>query len=140
MEQRRRNEWALGEYDIDLAALLKRAVELRWNEKLRMVTIKGIGKYRRVHASEIFDDDDCGIILETSDYPELLLYQDGEPTAVSDLMAQENHVFAVAPNAAVRDELDWRLPVFESGQYVVAFDGTALLLVELWRRKAGMLS
>jgi hypothetical protein len=27
-----------------------------------------------------------------------------------------------------------RLPVFQSGKYLVAFDGAALLLLELWRR------
>jgi len=31
--------------------------------------------------------------------------------------------------------LDWRLPVFEAGKYLVAFDGAALLLLEFWRRK-----
>jgi hypothetical protein len=136
MEQSRRKEWELGEYDIDLVTLLKRAVGMAWNEKLGMLTIKGIGKYRRVHASEIFSDDDCGLILETRDFPNLLLYQDGEATPVSDLMGRENHVFTVVPKAAVQDEIDWRLPVFEAGRYLIAFDGAALLLLELWRRHA----
>jgi len=105
------------------------------------LAIRGIGKYRRVHASEIFSDEDCGLILETKDFPNLLLYQDGEPTPVSDLMGRQNHVFAVVPRAAVQEELDpsaglragWRLPVFEAGRYLVAFDGAALLLLELGR-------
>jgi hypothetical protein len=46
-------------------------------------------------------------------------------------MGRENHVFSVAPRTAVVGEIDWRLPVFESGRYFVAFDGTALLLREL---------
>jgi hypothetical protein len=70
-----------------------------------MLTIKGIGKYRRVHASEIFGDDDCGVILETKDFPNLLLYQDGEATPVSDLMGRENHIFAVVPKAEVESKL-----------------------------------
>ncbi|MFQ5802022.1 MAG: type I-D CRISPR-associated helicase Cas3' [Candidatus Methylomirabilales bacterium] len=135
MEQSRRKEWALGDYDIDLATLLKRAVEIAWSEKLGMLTIKRIGKYHRVHASEIFSDDDCGMILETQDFPKLLLYQDGEPTPVSDLMGRENHIFAVVPRADVEAQVDWRLPVFEAGRYVIAFDGAALLLLELWRRR-----
>lgn len=134
-EQHRRQEWEMGEYEADLATLLKRAVGLAWNEKLAMLTIKGIGKYRRVHASEIFSDDDCGLILETKDFPSLLLYQDGEPTPVSDLVGRENHIFTVVPKAAVQEEIDWRLPVFEAGRYLVAFDGAALLLLELWRRR-----
>jgi len=134
MEQSRRKEWNLGEYDIDLATLLKRAVGLTWNDRLEMLTIKGIGKYRRVHASEIFSDDDCGIIHETQNWPQLRLYQDGESTPVSDLMARENHIFMVVPKVEVESQLDWRLPVFEAGRYIVAFDGAALLLLELWKR------
>ncbi len=133
-EQHRRQDWGMGEYDADVATLLKRAVGLAWNEKLNMVTIRGIGKYRRTHASEIFSDDDCGLILETLDFPNLLLYQDGESTPVSDLMGQESHVFTVVPRADVEAHLDWRLPIFESGKYRVVFDGAALLLLELWRQ------
>jgi len=36
----------------------------------------------------------------------------------------------------VQEEKDWRLPVFESGPYLIAFDGAALLLLELWRRRS----
>jgi hypothetical protein len=150
MEQHRRQDWEMGEYEADLATLLKRGVGLRWNEKLGILTIKGFGKYRRVHASEIFGDEDCGVILETKDFlgsprphlrtsgiPEvrnLLLYQDGEATPVSDVMGRSNHIFAVVPKADVEAEVDWRLPVFEAGRYLLAFDGAALLLLELWRR------
>jgi hypothetical protein len=86
-----------------------------------------------VHASEIFDED-CGVILETKNFPNLLLYQDGEATPVSDLMGRENHIFVVVPRAAVEADLDWRLPVFEAGKYAVAFDGAALLLLEFWKK------
>ena len=133
MEQSRRKEWNLGDYDIDLATLLKRAVALTWNDKLGMLTIKGIGKYRPVHASEIFSNDDCGMIHETQNWPQLRLYQDGESTPVSDLMARENHIFTVVPKLEVESQVDWRLPVFEAGKYMVAFDGAALLLLEIWK-------
>ncbi len=134
MEQSRRKEWDLGEYDIDLATLLKRGVGLTWNNKLARLTIKGIGKYRRVHASEIFSDDDCGMIHETQNWPQLRLYQDGESTPVSDLMARQNHIFTVVPKTEVESQLDWRLAVFEAGRYLIAFDGAALLLLELFKR------
>ena len=35
-----------------------------------------------------------------------------------------------------QEAIDWRLPVFEAGRYLVAFDGAALVLLELWRRHA----
>lgn len=65
----------------------------------------------------------------------MLLYRDGEATPVSDLVGRDNHIFTVAPKAAVEGELDWRLPVFEAGKYLVAFDGAALFLLELGRRR-----
>lgn len=133
-EQHRRQDWEMGEYEADLAALLKRAVGLAWNEELRMLTVRGLGKYRRVHAGEIFTNHDSGLIHETQDFPQLRLYQDGESTPVSALMARENHIFTVVPKADVDADLDWRLPVFEAGRHVLAFDGAALLLLELSRR------
>jgi len=133
-EHGRRQDWELGEYEADLATLLKRAVGLTWNEKLGMLTHRGIGRYRKVHASEIFKDDDCGMIHETETFPNLRLYQDGESTPVSNLMARENHIFTVVPKADVDAEIDWRVPVFEAGRYLLAFDGAALLLLEVWRR------
>jgi hypothetical protein len=120
--------------EADVAALLKRAVGLAWNEKLGMLTLRGLGKYRKVHASEIFKDDDVGVIQETRDFSQLRPYQDRESTPVSDLMARENHVFTVVPRAAIDAEVDWRLPVFEAGPFLLAFDGAALVLLELWRR------
>jgi hypothetical protein len=54
----------------------------------------------------------------------------------SDLMARENHIFTVVPKADVASALDWRLPVFEAGTHVIAFDGAALLLPKLWRRQS----
>jgi hypothetical protein len=95
---------------------------------------QGLGKYRKVYTSYPFEDADCGLILETRCFPRFQLYQDGESTPVSDLMARESHIFTVAPKAAAQEQLDWRLAVFEAGKYVVAFDGAALLPWGLWNR------
>ena len=138
-EQHRREDWELGEYEADLHTFLKRAVGISWNGKPGKVTIKGIGKLRRVRASAIFEDVDCGPIHETKDYaahPRLLsLYQDDEPTPISDLMARKNHIFALVKKNQLTSGIDWRLPVFEAGEYFLAFDGAALLLLEMARRR-----
>ncbi len=133
-EQHRRKDWALGEYEADLKTLLKRAVGVAWNQKLGMLTIRGIGRHRRVHASEIFGENDCGCILETKDFPQLRLYQDDDAIPVSDFLSRENHIFTVVAKSVVANLIDWRLPVFESGAYVLAFDGAALLLLETAKR------
>ncbi len=49
-------------------------------------------------------------------------------------MASEDHIFTAVPTADVESVIDWRLPASEAGKYLLAFDGTALLLLELWRR------
>ncbi len=36
----------------------------------------------------------------------------------------------------VSPNLDWRIQAFEAGTYTVAFDGAALLLMELWIRSS----
>ena len=136
-EQHRRQDWGMGEYEVDLSTLLKRGVGLAWNQKCEMLTIRGIGKYHHVHASELFDDNDVGIILETRDYPNLSLYQDDGLTPVSDLMGRDNHIFVVVPRSEVEGRFDWRLPVFESGRFLLAFDGAALLLRSIWVRSQG---
>jgi CRISPR-associated endonuclease/helicase Cas3 len=130
-EQHRRQDWELGEYEADLKTLLKRAVGISWDEKLGMLTIRGIGRYRRVHASEVFGEDDCGCILQTEDFPQLRLYQDDESTPVSDLLSRENHIFTVVRKSLLADWVDWRLPVFEAGNYMLALDGSALLVLEI---------
>jgi len=46
-------------------------------------------------------------------------------------MTFKDHIFVIVPKI-LEDELDWRLPVFECGRYLIAFDGAALLLNEIF--------
>ncbi|MBY0552134.1 MAG: type I-D CRISPR-associated helicase Cas3' [Candidatus Obscuribacterales bacterium] len=133
-EQGRRSEWNLGDYETDLLTLLKRGRTLQWNEKLSKLTIAGIGAVQKVHASEIFSDDDCYQILETKEFPLLAVFQDGKLTPISDIFGRRNHVFCVVPRTTIAGAADWRLPLIESGRYVLAFDGAALMLLELSRK------
>lgn len=134
VEQSRRAEWTLGDYDIDLLSLLKRGRDIKWNDKLNKLTISGIGSVQTVSLTEIFSDNDCELILETERFPMLAVLQDGNVTPVSDIFGKRNHIFCVVRRSKVADLIDWRLPLIESGPYVVAFDGAALFLQELCRR------
>jgi hypothetical protein len=60
--------------------------------------------------------------------------QEGHKTSVSHVMSLKDHIFIIAPKAMDRD-LDWRLPVFDCGKHLIAFDGAALLLNEIWQGK-----
>lgn len=47
-------------------------------------------------------------------------------------MTMKDHIFVVVPKA-LKDEADWRLPVFDCGKHLIAFDGAALLLNSVHR-------
>ena len=60
--------------------------------------------------------------------------QEGHKTSVSHVMTLKNHIFMVFPKL-ITSELDWRLPVFECGENLIGFDGTALMLYEIYKQK-----
>ena len=96
-----------------------------------MLTVNGYGLYKRVWVMPAFEDEDCGAFKVTGDYPDLIFMQEGHKTSVSHLMTLREHIFVIVPRI-VEDELDWRLPVFECGGHLIAFDGAALLLNEIY--------
>jgi hypothetical protein len=44
----------------------------------------------------------------------------------------KDHIFVVVPKT-LKDEVGWKLPVFDCGKHLVAFDGAALLLSSVYR-------
>jgi len=47
------------------------------------------------------------------------------------MMTFEDHIFVIV-HKIVKGDLDWRLPVFEWGRHLIAFDGTRLLLGKMY--------
>lgn len=140
-KERRGSEWEMAKYNVDMATLLRRAEGLRFNEKiphpgggLGMLTVKGYGRYKKVWVMPTFEDEDCCVFRVTSDHLDLCFMQEGHRTSVSHLMTFRPHIFVVVPKAVEKD-VDWRMPVFECGRHLIAFDGAALLLNELWNRQ-----
>lgn len=140
--ERRGDDWDKAKYTVDVATLIRRAEGLRFNEKIPhpngemgMLTVKGYGRYKKVWIIPTFTDDQCGILYCTSDFPDLYFIQEGHKTSVSHVMTLRDHVFVIVPKTILPD-LDWRLPVFECGRHVIGFDGTALMLLELFNLKA----
>lgn len=139
--QRRGEDWDKAKYKVDITTLLRRAEGLRFNEKLPnpdgkmgMLTVKGYGRYKKVWILPTFTEDQFGIPFCTSDFPDLIFMQEGHKTSVSHVMTLRNHIFMVFPKL-ITSELDWRLPVFECGENLIGFDGTALILYEIYRQK-----
>jgi len=138
--ERRKGDWDKAKYTADIATLLRRADGLRFNEKIPhpdgemgMLTVNGYGRYKKVWVTPTFTDDQCGILYYTSEFPELRFIQEGHKTSVSHVMTLRDHIFVLVPKT-IWPVLDWRLPVFECGKHLLAFDGTALLLLELYNR------
>lgn len=139
-KERRKGNWEMAKYSVDIVTLLKRAEGLRFNEKIPhpdakmgMLTVKGYGRYKKVWVVPTFEDEDWGVFKVTGDYPELSFIQEGHKTSVSHLMTFRDHIFVIVPKR-LKNELDWRLPVFECGRHMIAFDGAALLLNEIYNQ------
>jgi CRISPR-associated helicase Cas3 len=145
-EKESERDWC---YEADVKTLLTRAERLWFNEKHGRLYVKGYGRYRRVWFAKSFEDereeDCCGMLRTTACYPpdEMRFIQEGHLTSVSHVMAKpKHHVFVLAP-ADIASTLDWRLAWFRCGsprgRYIIAFDGDALLLKEIyerWKRQA----
>ena len=136
-------------YTADLQTLLRRTA-VRWNEKYQRMEIKkGYNRWYQVYLYKSFTDeheeDCCGILRTTADYSEkdMQFMQEGHLTSVSHVMAKQKykervigHLFVLAPED-LRHQLDWRLAWFrcgKRGQYIIAFDGDALLLKAIYDR------
>ncbi|MDD5206226.1 MAG: hypothetical protein PHS17_12435, partial [Desulfobacterales bacterium] len=84
--------------------------------------------------NQSFTDQDCGIVKTTRNYPDMLLFRDGHLTSASHLMVKPKpHIFVVLPRDFQRFT-DWRMAIFPCGEYILAFDGDALLLKEIYER------
>lgn len=143
-EGERRGDRNKAKYQADITALLHRAEGLRYNEKIwnpykderggyGILTVKGYDRYKRVHVSPEFDVFEDGELLSTKDQEKISFIQEGHKTSVSHVMSLKEHIFTLVPRE-MRSHLDWRLPVFDCGRRLIAFDGTALLVKEIHQR------
>jgi len=143
----RRGDRNAAKYQADITTLLHRAEGLRYNEKIwnpfkdnsgeyGILTVKGYDRYKRVHATPEFDEYENGELLTTGEHKEITFIQEGHKTSVSHVISLKNHIFTLIPKE-MRSRLDWRLPLFDCGSRLIAFDGTALLVKEIYGRLQG---
>lgn len=139
-EKERREDYEESKYTVDVVALLKRAEGLRFNDNLYtpegekgILTVNGYGRYKKVWVNPTFEDNDIGSVKSTKDHPDLSFIQEGHRTSVSHLMTFRDHIFTIVPTDVAK-EIDWRFAVFPCGRHLIAFDGTALLLKEVYEK------
>lgn len=137
----------MAKYQADVTTLVHRAEGLRYNEKIwnpfkdnggdyGILTVKGYDRYKRVHVTPEFDEYENGELLTTGEHKEITFIQEGHKTSVSHVMSLKNHIFTLVPKE-LRSRLDWRLPIFDSGPRLIAFDGMALLVKEIYEQLKG---
>lgn len=137
-EKERGRDWS---YEADVPTLLKRAERLWFNEKHERLYVKGYGAWHSVWFDKSFEDvsDLVGTVQTTANFsPDQMSFkQDGHLTSVSHVMYKpKHHIFVFAP-FELKDRLDWRIAWFRcgsQGRYLIAFDGNALLLKEIYNR------
>ena len=140
-EQRRSTDGTQqgGWYDADLRTLLRRGKNptlKRAEGGEEYVTIFGYAKSGRVEADVQIGK--LGQLYSTHEMRDkhgerVLLTREGKTSRLSDKMMVQDHVFIVVPDS-VSSSVDWRIATFRHPQGLLAFDGDALLLKEIYER------
>ncbi len=138
-EQARRGPGA-GLYEVEIKSLLSRATNPKFMKG--RVQIEGYHDNHIITINKSFQDEpkSAGKIKTTSNYHNLMLARSGKLDAGSHVMSRmgTSHIFVFVPADEVKEELDWRIAWFPCGRnpakFVLAFDGDALLLKEIYHR------
>ena len=137
-ERERGREW---KYKADVKTLLLRAESICF--KSGKLYVKGYGKLHKVRFGKSFEEklsSFYGTFQTTACYEQadMQFIRDNHVTPVSHVMYKpKHHIFVVIPYKEVKTDLDWRIAWFwcgESRRNIIAFDGDALLLREIWVR------
>lgn len=139
-EQRRSNGSPLGGwYEADLHTLLRRGKNLTLKQDRsgeEYVTIYGYTKAGCVEANvQIGKQGQFYTTHQIRDEhnDRLLLTREGKTSRLSDKVMEQEHIFVVVPDS-ISDHVDWRIATFRHPQGLLAFDGDALLLKEIYER------
>jgi len=130
-----------GWYDADLRTLLRRGKNPtleHGKDGKEYVTIYGYTKAARIRA-DVQVGEKLGTIYSTHYMRDkfnqrVLLTREGKTSKLSDTMIKQNHIFVVVP-ASINNFIDWRIATFYHPQGLLAFDGDALLLKEIYEQE-----
>jgi len=127
-----------GYYESDLHTLLRRAKNptLKRSKRGEYVVIYGYTKAGCVEARVQIGK--LGQIYSTHEMRDkhnesVLLTREGKTSRLSDKVMEQDHIFVVVPDS-IRIYVDWRIATFHHPRGLLAFDGNALLLKEIYER------
>lgn len=129
-----------GWYDVDLKTLLQRGKDpsLKLGQDgQKYVTIYGYTKAKHVEAR--VEVGKLGQIYTTFEmrgrHNECVSFVcEGKTSRLSTVLLDKDHIFVVVPKS-VGSYMDWRIATFYHPQGLLAFDGDALLLKEIYERE-----
>lgn len=138
-EERRRGI-ELARYDAPISVILRRAANPK--PERDVVFVDNLTENHKVGINLGFgnEEEKEGNLLTTADYPNFMVTRDDKLDAGSHVMSRagRKHVFVFVPKDMVEDQIDWRVETFPCGgrlaKYILAFDGDALLLKEIYER------
>ena len=132
-----KNKGRDGWVEVDLKTLLRSANSSRFEKTINGIIVDNfLGKHKVSAIIPSLTENDNGVFLTTKEFNDLKLLQDDHQTTVSHIMVPpfEPHIFVVV-NRDLEEQIDWRVTTFRytDGQSIVAFDGDALVIMELFK-------
>ena len=130
--------------DVDIKTLLRNANGSRFEKNINGIVVENfLGKHKVSAIIPSLTCNDYGVFLTTKEYNDLRLLQDDHQTPVSHIMVPpfEPHIFVVV-NRELEEQIDWRITTFRcvDGLSIVAFDGDALIMIELFKVRGKLAS
>lgn len=132
-----KNKGRDGWIEVDVKTLLRNANGSRFDENINgIILVDFLGKHKASAIIPSLTENDNGVFLTTNEYKDLKLLQDDHQTSVSHIMVPpfDPHIFIVV-NKELEEQIDWRITTFRctDGRSIVAFDGDALIMMELFK-------
>lgn len=132
-----KNKGRDGWVEVDVKTLLRSANGGCFDKNMKGINLENfLGKHKVSVIIPSLTGNDRGVFLTTEEYNDLKLLQDDHHTTVSHIMVPpfESHIFVVV-NRELEEQIDWRVTTFRNtdGQSIVAFDGDALIMMELFK-------
>lgn len=130
--------------EVDIKTLLRNANGSQFEKNINGIIVENfLGRHKVSAIIPSLTDNDYGVFLTTKEYNDLKLLQDDHQTPASHIMVPpfDPHIFVVV-NRELEEQIDWRITTFRcvDGLSIVAFDGDALIMMELFKIRGKLAS
>lgn len=126
-------------YEADVKTLLRWGRRApTYDKRYDAVCIDGFDRQpHTIYIHESFPGLETGMIHRVQEAGEITVIRDNYRTSIYDVFTRQADIFILVPLSFAK-ELDWRLPWFRCGKQgdrAIVFQGAALIVWELWKRR-----